>query len=196
MENPEVDNAETNPTAELQPDDVKKLMERVNQLESTNQRLLGESKDNAEKYRKVRDQEDSRKKLELEEQENWKGLLDKEKDDKFQLEAKYKDLKKNALKKDLDFTVAKLIDSPLAEGASVDDIIHHVLETGVVEISDDESEFLNVADAYNKVKESKRFLFDSKKAPMANAVPGQNAPAEKKLSKDELFKQALGVLHK
>lgn len=171
--------------------DAKSLLEEIGQLKSTNDRLLAQSKEHADKWRALRDQSDKKEKLELEEQENWKALLDKEKNDRFELEENFKNLKKNALKKDLDFTVAKLIDRPLAKGATIEDVIDNVLKTGVVEVAEDESHFLNIEDAYNKVKESKSFLFDSNKPPMTNAMPNNDAPKDKPLSRDELFSNAI-----
>ena len=176
--------------------DAKAMQEELVKLQATNERLLSESKANAQKYREIRDKSEAKAKLELEENENWKGLLDVEKNKSHELEEKYKNLKKESLTKDLNFTVAKLIDRDLQDGASVDDVIHHVLETGMVEVNEDDSGFLNVSEAYNKVAESKAFLFKSKKVPMANAVPDSQAPREKKISKEELFRKAVSQIHK
>lgn len=172
-------------------EDQNALLDRIKTLESTNDRLLSQSKENADKYRSIRDKADAREKEELLSQENYKGLLGKREEDFAALETNYSNLKKAALKKDLDFTVAKLIDKPLAAGASVDDVIEQVLKTGVVEVLEDESGFANIQEAYNKVKESKAFLFDSKKANMVNAVPGSHAPQGKKLTNEELLNAAI-----
>lgn len=174
----------------------KNSMDELMKLKSTNERLLAQSKENAEKYRGLRDKVDAKEKLELEENENWKVLLDNEKNASHELKEKYDTLKKSALRKDLDFTVAGLIDSPLSQGATIDHVISEVLKTGMVEMTEDESGFTNVKEAYAKVKEDALFLFNTSKAPMANAVPGNNAPAEKKLSPDDLFRKAIGVLNK
>ena len=191
------ENDSTDSTVEQpeKPVNIEVLQEEVRRLSAYNEKLIGDSKDVSNRWQKLRDTTDAKDKLELEQSENWKGLLEKEKTAHFELEEKHKTLKKNALKKDLDFTVAKLIDIPLADGASVDDVIHHVLDTGLVEVSEDETQFLNIQDAYAKVKESKSFLFNSKKAPMANAVPGNNAPQGKKLSSEELFRRAIEKVH-
>ena len=173
----------------------KSLMDELTKLKSTNERLLAQSKENAEKYRGIRDKVEAKEKLELEENENWKALLDNEKNASHELKEKYDSLKKNALRKDLDFTVAGLIDSPLSQGATIEHVISEVLKTGMVEMTEDESGFTNIKEAYAKVKEDALFLFNTSKTPMANAVPGSNAPAEKKLSPDELFKKAIGVLN-
>ena len=173
----------------------KGLMDELAKLKSTNERLLAQSKENAEKYRGIRDKVDAKEKLELEENENWKVLLDNEKNASHELKEKYDSLKKNALRKDLDFTVAGLIDSPLSQGATIEHVISEVLKTGMVEMTEDESGFTNVKEAYAKVKADALFLFNTSKAPMANAVPGSSAPKEKTLTPDELFKKAIGVLN-
>ena len=170
----------------------KDLMGQMQSLKSTNERLLAQSKDNADKYRKLRDATDSKEKLELEESENWKLLLDKEKDERHKLSEDYNTLKKSSLKKDLNFNIVKLIGSTqLNTGVTVEHVIDEVLRTGMVEVSDDESEFVNINDAFEKVKNDAVFLFNSQKAPMANAIPGGRAPAEKKLTNTELLNAAI-----
>jgi len=190
--------ASTEEKAELPKTEVgeKALLDRLAQLESTNERLLAQSKENADKYRSMRDAKDASEKEELLKQENYKGLLGKKNEEYSALEENFNTLKKTALKKDLDFTVAKLIDKPLANGASVDDVIEQVLKTGVVEILEDESGFANIEEAYNKVKESKAFLFDAKKSTMINAVPSGQAPSGKKLSQGEQLSSALESIFK
>lgn len=174
----------------------KELLEKIQALESTNERLLMQSKENAAKYRSMRDSKEASEKEELLKQENYKGLLGKKNEEYSALEENYNSLKKTSLKKDLDFTVAKLIDKPLANGASVDDVIEQVLKTGVVEILDDDSGFVNIEEAYNKVKESKSFLFDSAKSKMVNTIPSGQAPKGKKLTQGEQLSSALETIFK
>lgn len=176
--------------------DAKVLMEKIAQLESTNDRLLSQSKENADKFRTLRDSNSEREKKELLDNENYKGLLGKKSEEHNELLDRFETLSKKALKKDLNFTVAKLIDKPLADGASVDDVIEQVLKTGEVILLDDESGFTGIEEAYNKVKESKSFLFDSKKANMLNKVPSNKAPQGKKLSNTEQLGSALESIFK
>lgn len=173
----------------------KGLMDELAKLKSTNERLLAQSKENAEKYRGIRDKVEAKEELELKESENWKAVAALKEKAAAELKVKYVALKKDSLRKDLDFTVAGLIDSPLSQGATIEHVISEVLKTGMVEMTEDESSFTNVEEAYAKVKADALFLFNTSKAPMANAVPGSNAPTEKKLSPDELFKKAIGVLN-
>lgn len=179
------------PTNENDPKNEISLMDQIEQLKSTNNRLLAQSKENADKYRSLRDQNDAKTKLELEENENWKTLLDNEKNEHSKLRDDFNSLRKTTLKKDLDFTVAKMIDKPLTNGFTIDDVIDQVLKTGIVEVSDDDSGFLNVADAFNKVKETKPALFNTTKIPMTNKVPDGGEPKSKtfaELSVDERTK--------
>lgn len=161
--------------------DLNALMEQMEQLKSTNQRLLSESKQNADKYREIRDKYAAKEKLELEEKENWKERLDIEKNEKMELADKYNSLKKQTLQKDLKFNIAQMANGvPLNKGVTIDHVINEVLNTGMVEVSEDESGFVGLQDAFEKVKTDAVFLFDHKKAPMANAIPN-NAPRKKSL---------------
>jgi hypothetical protein len=205
MENVEGQTPETNVTAEGHAADsgLNEILEQVAALKSTNERLLAQSKENAEKYRSLRDKTEAKEKLELEESENWKTLLDKEKNDHHQLRESFNSLKKTTLKKDLNFNIAKLIGStPLNKGVTVDHVIDEVLRTGIVEVNEDESEFLNVSEAFDKVRNDSIFLFDSKKAPMANTVPQGKVPTDKPLNqmtkseRDEAFKANIASLIK
>ena len=164
--------------------DVKSLMEEVSKLRATNERILSESKSHADKNRRMKLERETNERALLEEKEDYKTLNEKLKED-------FNSLKKSSLKNNLDFTVAKLIDRPLQDGATVEDVIDHVLKTGLITVSDDESRFENVEDAYQKVKLEKGFLFSNKQVPMTNAVPNSGAPKERKLTQDELFLQAI-----
>ena len=169
----------------------KQLLAQLEEQKKTNDRLLAESKENANKYRSIRDKYAAKEKIELEQSENWKERLELEKNERLELLEKHNQLKKTTLKKDLDFTVAKLIDKPLEDGVTIDDVIEYVLKTDMVTVSEDESSFENVKEAYDLVKDSKSFLFSNKKAPMVNAVPTGNAPKDRKLSNKELFENAI-----
>ncbi len=174
---------------------VKELMAQLDQSNATNERLLTESKDNASKYRTIRDANSAREKLELEQSENWKERLGVETKEKLEAIEKLASLQKTTLRKDLDFEVAKMIgNTPLNEGVSINDVIHQVIETGIATMNDDSSGFENLDQAYEKVKLSKQFLFNSSRKPMANAIPTGSAPTGKKLTQQELLKKALSSL--
>jgi hypothetical protein len=192
MENAEQHESQEDATIEQSTsNDNSDLVEQMAALKATNDRLLAQSKENANKYRALRDKADAEERLELEKSENWKQLLDKEKNENHELREKHNALKKAALKKDLDFTVANMIDAPLSTGVEIDDVIEQVLKTGMVEVADDDSSFLNVKEAFDQVKNTKMFLFNPKKAPMTNTVPNAHAPAEKKITNEELLKAAI-----
>jgi len=139
---------------------------------------------------------ESKEKEELEKNGQLQELLEKERGESLKVKSQLNDYKKSLLKKDLNFNVAKMIDRPLADGASVDDVIDQILKTGIVEVNDDETEFLNVNQAYEEVLQSKGYLFSKPKVPVANAIPGNNAPKEKQPTKDELYKKAIASLTK
>lgn len=190
MENVE---GHTNQNVEQQ-NDLKAILEQVEQLKSTNARLLSESKQNADKYREIRDKYAAKEKLELEEKENWKERLDIEKNEKMELADKYKSLKKQTLEKELKFNVAQMTAGiQLNKGVTIDHVINEVLNTGIVEMNEDESGFNGLKDAFEKVKSEAVFLFDHKKAPMANAIPHSGAPEKKPVTslRGEEMKQAM-----
>ena len=196
MENDERHDSNLDANQVEQPVKSQNIEQELQQLKATNDRLLAQSKENADKYRAIRDKQSAREKLDLEEKENWKERLDIEKNDKMTLQEQFNSLRKETLKKDLNYSVAKLIDAPLAQGASIDDVVDHVLKTGILEMNDQESGFNNIAEAYAQVKDSKGFIFNNSKAPMANAVPGNNAPKEKQLTAAELLERSIKIITK
>jgi hypothetical protein len=185
VENVEVEQSKAEPT-------IAELMAKLEAANNYNEKLIVESKDNANKYKSIRDANADREKLELEASENWKERLAVEKKEKLEAIEALSSLQKTTLRKDLDFEVAKMIgNTPLQDGVSINDVIHQVVETGIATTNDDGSGFENLAEAYAKVKESKQFLFNNSKKPMANAVPAGNAPTGKKLTRQELLSNAL-----
>ena len=72
------------------PEELQVLQEKIDQLEASKQRILTESKDHASKYKKLRGEVEGKEKTRLEEAENWKELLDLEKNNSFELNEKPK----------------------------------------------------------------------------------------------------------
>lgn len=206
MDNVEGQAANTDSNVEQQGNqemDLKALMEQMEQLKSTNSRLLSESKSNADKYREIRDKYAAKEKMELEEKENWKERLDIEKNEKVELLEKYKSLETAALEKDLRFNIADLTRGmTLNKGVKIEHVINEVLNTGMVEKNEENNGFNGLQEAFEKVKNESTFLFDFKKAPMANAVPSGQAPKNKtinemsKAERDAHFKQNIAALLK
>lgn len=172
--------------------DVKSLMARMEQLEQTNQRILDESKQYKNKYRSLRDEVESKEKQKLEESENWKELLDREKNEKSQLAEMVKTYKSKTLKQNINFEVARLAPNAF----DINDVINN-LPKDMLQIDEENLSVKGIDAAVNYVKEKKPFLFNTKQASAMvtdrpNADNGQ--VSFDKLSKqdqDRLFAEAL-----
>jgi myosin heavy subunit len=172
--------------------DVKAVLEKLNQLEQTNARLLDESKEYKTKYKGLRTEVESKEKEKLEAQENWKELLEMERNRNFELQEKFKTTKKQTLKQKLNFEVARL-----AQGAyDINDIITS-LPQDIIEIDEENLEIKNVDQAVAFVKEKKPYLFNSKHS--TGMVDGRPKAESGHVSfddlssieQDKLFKEAL-----
>jgi hypothetical protein len=175
--------------------DVKAVMERLNQLEQTNQRLLDESKQYKQKYQGLRSEVEVKEKEKLEATENWKELLDMERNKNFELLEKTKQFKKQTLTQKLNFEVARL--APNAY--DINDVINS-LPRDLIEIDEENLEIKNIDQAVAFVKEKKPYFFNVKQVTgMVDGRPKSDngAVSFESLSKedqDELFKQALTKL--
>jgi hypothetical protein len=172
--------------------DVKTVLEKLNQLEQTNARLLEESREYKTKYKGLRGEVEQKEKEKLEAQENWKELLEIERNKAFELQEKFKQTKKQTLKQKLNFEVARL-----AQGAyDINDIIT-ALPQDIIQIDEDNLEVKNVDQAVAYVKEKKPYLFNAKQSTgMIDGRPRTDIRdvSFEELSKDEqdrLFKEAL-----
>lgn len=202
MENVEGQNTEVNAEAEqpeVTTEQFNQLQEQVKTLASTNDRLLSQSKDWADKYRGLRDTVDSKEKAELEASENWQELLEKEKNERHETNEKYKNLKKSALKNSLNFEVAKYAN----DAHDVDTLISAVIDSGLIEVSEDETSFKGVKDAVENLRNDKVFLF-KKEAPatMVNSAPHQEKPRQKSMAefsdaeKAQALRDSIKLIHK
>lgn len=150
--------------------DVEALMSRMEKLEQTNARLLDESKSYKEKYRTVVSEVETKEKAKLEEGENWKELLDREKNEKHQIKEQLSKYKKTIAQKDLHFRVA----SVAKDAFDVTDVISS-LPRDLLTLDEESLEFGGVSEAVNFVKEKKPWLFNSgKSAGQTGARPDGN----------------------
>lgn len=171
---------------------VEDVLKRVEMLERTNQRLLEESKGYADKYRGLRDGVEKEKKQKLEQEENWKELLDIEKNKNHELNEVLMSTRKQVLQERLHTEVAKH-----ARDAHNIDLVIKALPRDMVSIDEETLEIKGVSDAINLLKEKEFYLFDQKKNSgqpnsRPSAVNGKVAYSElSQQEKDELFRKAL-----
>jgi hypothetical protein len=157
--------------------DVEALMARIEKLESTNTRLLDESKTNKGKYQNLRNEVDTKQKTALEESENWKELLEIEKNKAFELQENNKKIKQNVLKQKLNFEVARHAKNAF----DVTDVINS-LDKNLLSIDEESLEIGGIKEAVESVMNVKPHLFNTG---VKNHGQDGAPPAEYKVEKKE-----------
>lgn len=158
--------------------DVNDLMKRVEQLESSKNRLLEESKGWKEKYQGLKTNVEKENEQKLTENEQWKELVEIEKNTRFELESKVKDLTTMTMQKDLQYKVASLA----KDAHNVDDVVTAISRSGLLEIDKETGTIRGIEEAYNRVREEKPYYFDTaKKSGMSAGKPDNMIPKEKSL---------------
>ena len=152
------------------------LEERLSQVEKTNQRLLAESKDYKTKYQTLKEEQEKKEKETLTQKEDWKKLLDQEREERAAERSKFKTFKHNTVSKLLEFEILK--HAPDAQPEAIG-LIKQSLPADMISAieEDDEIKLTGVKEGIDKVKKEKTFLFKSQTVPqMMGAKPGsQNA---------------------
>lgn len=133
---------------------VESLVNELEKLKQTNERLLSESKENKTKYRALRDEVEQKQHKRLEEDEKWKELLDISKNENHQLKEQLNSLKTNTLKKAVQFEVAKYA----KDAYDINDIISN-LPSDKVKIDDENLSVSGIDEAVSLLKEAKPYLF-------------------------------------
>jgi len=173
--------------------DMDAIMARMQKLEDTNSRLLEESKTNKSKYQGLKSDVEDKEKAQLTENEQWKELLEIEKNNRSNVELQLKDTKKSVLQKELNFKVASLA----KDAHDVNDIIS-ALPKDLISIDEDSLSINGVDEAVNQVRESKPWLFVTEtKSGMASARPVMtDLQAKQEINDEDIFKQAIeaGIL--
>lgn len=158
--------------------DVNDLMKRVEQLESSKNRLLEESKGWKEKYQGLKTNVEKENEQKLTENEQWKELVEIEKNRRFELESKVKDLTTLSMQKDLQYKVAALA----KDAYNVDDVVTAVSRSGMLNIDKEAGTITGIEEAYNMVRQEKPYYFDTtKKSGMSAGKPDTMVPKEKTL---------------
>ena len=138
--------------------DVKSLMERLNQLESSNQRILDESKQWKTKYRGLKEEVEQKESKKLEDSENWKDLLEIEKNKAHELATQLNHFKKETLKQKIHFEVAK----HAPDAFDINDVINN-MPRDILSIDEEALTVKGIDEAISLVKEKKPYLFNTKK---------------------------------
>ena len=178
---------------ESQSVDVNAVMERLQQLESSNQRILDESKSWKTKYQSLRGEVEQKESKKLEESENWKELLEIEKNKAHDLSVQMNHFKKETLKQKIHFETAR----HAPDAFDINDVINN-LPRDILSIDEESLTVKGIDEAISVVKEKKPWLFNNKKtAGQTTSRPvGDNGRLTydelSKTDKDNLFMNALG----
>ena len=170
--------------------DVAALIARMEKLEATNNRLLEESKTNKAKYQGLRTEVEEKEKAQLTESENWKELLEIEKNKRSDFETQLKNTKKTVLQKELQFKVAQLAAD--TKKGYLDDVMRN-LPQDLITIDEESLTVAGVEEALNVVREKKPDFFKSEiKSGMTSGRPVADIePAADERSTDEKLADAL-----
>lgn len=125
---------------------VSELIERMKALESTNARLLEESKQTKQKYQETKSKYELTEREKLEKEGNFQGLLEAERKKLLELESENRSVKQKVLKSNMQSTIAKFA----GEVHDLEDLMNqpkfsHILKDGM------DSETLTLSD--EKAKE-------------------------------------------
>lgn len=158
--------------------DVDALLKRVEQLESSNSRLLDESKGWKEKFHSEKSKSEVENERKLAENEQWKELNEVKDNKIFDLESKVKDLTTLSMQKELQYKIA----SKAKDAHNIDDVVTAVSKTGLLNLDKDTGTITGIDEAYNLVRSEKHYLFDTtKKSGMSAGKPDTMIPKEKSL---------------
>jgi hypothetical protein len=171
--------------------DVEALMKRVKELEASKERVENESKKYKSNFYALRDEVEKKEKAKLEESENWKELLEIEKNKAFKYEEDMKNLKKKALSEKLNAEIAMH-----AKDAKKFDYVRKLIPTDMIQIDEENLSIAGVDQAVGHLRKEFPELFQSNKQSMMSGRPNVDVARSdyESLSKEDqelLFKQEL-----
>lgn len=158
---------------------LKELEQKTNDLAKTNTRLIHENKKYKETANVLKDEVSSRESTVLAEQGKWEELIEKEKNQRFDLQKKHDKLRKDTLKQKLINQVSTLA----KDAVDINDVVNAEVFWDGISVDEDQLSFDGVEDSLAKVRELKPHFFEKKgAAPMANAAPGNAKPKPRTIS--------------
>lgn len=163
--------------------DVNELVARINQLESTKERLLNESKQYKTRKSEVEELQAKLKEYEnkkLEEEGNWQEMLRREQEEKSSLQAKLREQSNQILKGNIFNSVANVA----KDAHDISDLLAQSEYAELIEVDEERlsPSKESVEKFVNSLREKKPYLFKNKKvAAMADAKPGTDKPVHKSM---------------
>lgn len=182
-------------TEEVKPEinlSAEELMAQLEQLKSTNERLLRESKEAKSKYKSVLTEAEERKVAELKAKEDYKALYEQTSQEKSMFQKQLEDLKNQTTFNSIKFQVAKMC----PDAHDVDDVLNKIKITSAM-INPETGEVDGIKSQIDEVRKKYVYLFKQNAPAMNNTSPSYAPPAPKDISKmsmiekNELLKKAL-----
>ena len=158
-------------------------------LKSTNERLLDENSKTKTRAQEAEEKIQAAAKRKLEEEGKTNELLEQERKEKLELQAKYENQTKLALKEKIRSEVSKHAKDAL----DVDDLlsISDKEVRSLLKANQEDLTVLGAEEFVTKVRELKPHFFGQKKLPDYNNKKGNNENDDGNKSKDDLYREAL-----
>ena len=202
MQNQEAQEVEQTTEKSVDQASEKDLMATIEQLKSTNERLLSEStkhKTRKSEVDEMREKLEAYQKKEMEAKGNFQEMLKLEQEKRMQLQQELEQRDKKLLKSNIINAVSKYA----KDAYDVNDLLAQKEYAKMIEISDDE--LAPVEDSVKRfvdsLKEDKKYLFKGNKvASMADSKPAIDKPQQKTLAqmneaeKKDYMKQVLSTV--
>ncbi len=168
-------------------EDFNALKDQFAQLQSTNERLLTESKKHKSTAKKLMDEQDERERSELEAKGEIEELLKRERDKRLEVETKYKTAQKKNLLKSIQIEVSR----HAGDAYDVRDVLNSLdLTEDMVDV--ETGEVKGVASMVDDLRKNKAYLFKSGAPGMNQKVPkyeDKEVDPYDELSKGQKFNQ-------
>ena len=167
--------------------DTNELLKKIEQLESTNSRLLDESKTYKTRKSELEEAQERLQQIErekLEKEGRTQELVEMERQKRLETENSLKQMKEKVLKSNVFNAVANYA----KDAHDVNDLLSQSEYARMIEVDEDSLEPVteSVQNFVNSLKEKKKYLFKGHKvASMADSKPSADRPNQKPLSKDE-----------
>jgi len=169
-QNPEQGNGGNEPQI-----NVSELQARMERLESSNSRLLEESKAWKNKYQNVKSEAEERETLAMQESNDFKGLYEKAQNELAEMKQAQAEVKRDNLKSSLRYEVAK----GAKDSLDVDMLVNYVAGSEFIAYDQEAKQWKGIDDAIGAARKEKSFLFDRERVGMANGRPSDQPPKEK-----------------
>jgi hypothetical protein len=157
--------------------ELEAIMAKIKKMEDSNARLLEESRGYKARYQSLKENVENSEKAKLTENEQWKELLEIERNKSSEFQNKLKETNRMVLQKELALKVSTLCN----DAYNVQDIINN-LPKDLINIDEENLSISGLEEAVNVVRQSRQYLFNTeKKSGMTSQRPVLDTSPEKDL---------------